>query len=66
MKLLLAEDEKTLSEVLFDRVWGQESEESRNVWVYISFLRKKLKALHADVGICAVGKDAYQLEDLNV
>lgn len=50
---------------LFEKVWGQESgEENRNVWMYISFLRKKLKALHADVGITKVGKDSYQLEVL--
>lgn len=55
------------SDVLFDKVWGQESaEESRNVWVYISFLRKKLKALHADVSIHETGKDVYRLEDLAV
>lgn len=51
------------TEELFDKVWGQESmEESQNVWVYISFLRKKLKALHGDVSICTVDKDSYQLE----
>ena len=68
MKIFMTNPNTPISaEVLFDRVWGQESaEESRNVWVYISFLRKKLKALHADVGICVAGKDAYQLEDLNV
>lgn len=68
MKIFMTNPNTPISaEVLFDRVWGQESaEESRNVWVYISFLRKKLKALHADVGIRVAGKDVYQLEDLNV
>lgn len=68
MKIFMTNPNTPISaEVLFDRVWGQESaEESRNVWVYISFLRKKLKALHADVGICVAGKDVYQLEELNL
>lgn len=68
MKIFMTNPNTPISaEVLFDRVWGQEStEESRNVWVYISFLRKKLKALHADVSIHETGKDVYRLEDLAV
>lgn len=51
------------TDVLFDKVWGADSgEERQNVWVYISFLKKKLKALHADIGINAVDKESYQLE----
>lgn len=64
MKLFMVNPGIPISaEVLFHRVWGEESrEERRNVRVYISFLRKKLKALHADVEISTTGRDSYRLE----
>ena len=43
------------TEELLVRVWGYETEaEVGTVWVYISYLRKRLLALGADVAI--VGK----------
>lgn len=40
---------------IIEKVWGFDSEaEDRHVEVYISFLRKKLKALGADVSIATV------------
>ena len=52
------------AEVLFERIWGTDGgEERQTVWVYISFLRKKLKALCADVEIIAVDKESYRLEE---
>jgi len=52
--------------MLLDKVWGTGSEENREtVWAYISFLRNKLKALHADVGIYTVDKESYRLEMLH-
>lgn len=54
------------AEMLLDKVWGTGSEENREtVWAYISFLRNKLKALHADVGIHTVDKETYRLEMLH-
>jgi len=51
------------ADMLFDRVWGIGSgEERQTVWVYVSFLRKKLKALHSNVEIDAAGKGSYRLE----
>lgn len=51
------------SDMLLEKVWGLDNkEEKETVWAYISFLRKKLRALHADVGISTVDKEAYQLE----
>ena len=48
---------------LCERIWGgQASHEA--VWVYISYLRKKLTALHADVEIQPVEKEGYRLEAL--
>ncbi len=49
--------------MLLDKIWGSAGkEEKETVWAYISFLRKKLKALHADVGISTVDIGTYQLE----
>lgn len=51
------------SDMLLEKIWGLGSkEEKETVWAYITFLRKKLKALHADVGISTVDKGIYQLE----
>lgn len=54
------------ADMLLEKVWGTGSEENREtVWAYISFLRNKLKALHADVGIYTVDKESYRLEMLH-
>ena len=46
-----------------DRIWGYDSEAELNiVWVYISMLRKKLKAIDADVEIKAQRGVGYYLE----
>ena len=48
-----------------ERIWGYDSEvEISVVWVYISYLRKKLSALHADVQIKAHRNAGYSLEFL--
>ena len=48
-----------------ERIWGHDSEvEVSVVWVYISYLRKKLSALHADVQIKAHRNAGYSLEVL--
>ena len=45
------------------RIWGYDSEAEINVvWVYISYLRKKLSALDADVQISALRGRGYILE----
>ena len=50
-------------DTLLDRVWGIDSNaEIGTVWVYISYLRKKLKALGADVEICSRRGVGYALE----
>ena len=44
-------------------VWGEDAPEGANVvWVYISYLRKKLTALGADVAIRASRNQGYSLE----
>ena len=48
-----------------ERIWGYEADVEINVvWVYISYLRKKLAALHADIQIKAMRNSGYSLEKL--
>ncbi len=48
-----------------DKIWGFESEEESNVvWVNISYLRKKLKTIGADINIKATRNVGYSLEKL--
>lgn len=50
---------------LLERIWGYDSEVEINVvWVYISYLRKKLTALDATVQIKAARNAGYFLEEL--
>ncbi len=52
------------SEKFMEKIWGFDSEAEINVvWVYISYLRKKLSALNADIQIKAVRNAGYSLED---
>ena len=51
------------TERFLERIWGYDSEvEVAVVWVYISYLRKKLTALQADVEIRASRNLGYSLE----
>ncbi len=52
------------SERFLERIWGYESEAGTNaVWVYISYLRKKLSTLQANVQIKAARNAGYYLEE---
>ena len=64
MDLLMRRPRQVVStEQFMDRVWGYDSEAEINVvWVYISYLRKKLTALNADVSIKATRNVGYSLE----
>lgn len=66
MELLLRNPHQLISTDRFlERIWGYNSEvESNVVWVYISYLRKKLAALRADVHIKATRNAGYSLEEL--
>lgn len=51
------------SERLMDRIWGLESDAEMDVvWTYIGFLRKKLRALGADIEIRTIRGAGYALE----
>ena len=52
------------SERFMEKIWGYDSEAEINVvWVYISYLRKKLAALHATIHIKASRNAGYSLEE---
>lgn len=52
------------AERFLEKVWGYDSEVEINVvWVYISYLRKKLTALHADIQIKVQRNAGYSLEE---
>lgn len=52
------------SERFLERIWGYDSEVEINVvWVYISYLRKKLTSLGANVQIKAARNAGYFLEE---
>ncbi len=54
------------SERFMEKIWGYDSNVEINVvWVYISYLRKKLSALGADIQIKAFRNAGYSLEQLS-
>ena len=53
------------SERFMEKIWGFETNTEINVvWVYLSYLRKKLNALHADVQIRSIRNAGYTLEEI--
>lgn len=65
MELLMANAGQLISSDQFlEKIWGLDSDvESSVVWVYISYLRKKLTALNAKASIRAVRNAGYVLEE---
>ncbi len=54
------------SERFMEKIWGYDSEAEMNVvWVYISYLRKKLTALKANIQIKAARNAGYSLEEIH-
>ncbi|WP_330626811.1 response regulator transcription factor [Anaerostipes hadrus] len=48
---------------LMEKIWGDEKQVQTNVvWMYISYLRKKLEALHANLQITEASHAEYILE----
>ena len=66
MEMLLSNPARLIStEQFMERIWGYETEAEINVvWVYISYLRKKLSSLNASVEIKAVRGVGYTLEEI--
>lgn len=64
MEMLLTNPQILIStERFMEKIWGYDSEAEMNVvWVYISYLRKKLITLEADVAIKVTRNTGYSLE----
>lgn len=63
MEMLLISPGRVVSaEQFLERIWGYDAEAEANVvWVYISYLRRKLQAISADVEIKAARGVGYSL-----
>ena len=66
MELLMNNPSNRISSERFmEKIWGYDSEAEINVvWVYISYLRKKLSALNANILIKANRNAGYSLEEI--
>ena len=64
MEMLITNPRRLISAELFmEKIWGYDSDSEINVvWVYISYLRKKLAALNANIEIKATRNAGYSLE----
>ena len=65
LELLMNNPKRLIStEQFMERIWGYDAEAEINVvWVYVSYLRKKLEAMNANVKIKAVRGVGYTLEE---
>lgn len=53
-------------EMIFDRVWGMDNDSlSNNLEAYLSFVRKKLKAIDANVTIKSIRNMGYRMETID-
>ena len=64
LELLMSNPSHILSpEHLLEKIWGYDTESEVNVvWVYISYIRKKLASINADIQIKASRGAGYSLE----
>ena len=65
MEILMSNPRNLVSsEQFMEKIWGYETNAEINVvWVYISYLRKKLNALHANIQIRSIRNAGYTLEE---
>ena len=64
MEMLMSNPQQLIpTERFMEKIWGYDSDTEINVvWVYISYLRKKLVVLGADIQIKATRNAGYSLE----
>ncbi|MDD6058228.1 MAG: response regulator transcription factor [Clostridiales bacterium] len=67
MELLISNPKHLVStERFMEKIWGYDANAEINVvWVYISYLRKKLTALDADIQIKSTRNAGYSLEEIS-
>ena len=65
LEMMMSNPKQLIStEHFMEKIWGYDSEAEINVvWVYISYLRRKLDALDADIQIKATRNAGYSLEE---
>jgi len=66
MEILMSNPKNLISsEQFMEKIWGYDANAEINVvWVYISYLRKKLNALHANIHIRSYRNAGYVLEEI--
>lgn len=66
LEYFMNNNEQILSkEQIYDKVWGLENDiESNNLEVYLSFIRRKLKAIGSSINIKSVRGLGYKLEEV--
>ena len=66
LEMLMANPRQIISpERFLEKIWGYDNEAEANVvWVYISYLRKKLASLGADIHIKVTRNVGYSLEEI--
>ena len=66
LELLMRQRGRPIStEQFMERIWGYDSEAEFNVvWAYVSYLRRKLEAVGAEVRITARRGQGYILEEI--
>ena len=63
---MMNHDQVLSKEMIFDRVWGMDNDSlSNNLEAYISFVRKKLRVLEADVTIKTIRNMGYRMESVD-
>lgn len=64
LEMLMSNPGRVIStERFMEKIWGYDTDTEQNVvWVYISYIRKKLAGIQADVKITAVRNLGYVLE----
>ena len=67
MEMFMQNPRRVISADMFmEKIWGWDTDAEINVvWVYISYLRKKLAALGADIQIKSSRNAGYSLENCN-
>lgn len=64
-QMLISNPKQVISpERFIEKIWGYDSEAETNVvWVYISYLRRKMSGLNANIQIKATRNQGYSLEE---
>ncbi|HCU56270.1 MAG TPA: DNA-binding response regulator [Clostridiales bacterium] len=63
--LLSAPNQVVSPEQFMEKIWGFDSDSDIGVvWVYVAYIRKKLAAIKADIGVKALRNAGYTLEKL--